>query len=57
MLPVFDKLMAFMDAEEKSKKEAYRKIYNENPEEFLGGGQEQGQVRTDVDKFLDKYGI
>lgn len=48
MLPVFDKLMAFMDAEERSKKEAYRKIYNENPDEFLGGGQVQDR-QTDND--------
>jgi hypothetical protein len=39
MLPVFDKLMAFMDAEEKAKKESFKKIYREDPNEFLGNDQ------------------
>ena len=36
MLPVFNKLNKLMAAEEKSKKDTFKKLYNEDPAEFLG---------------------
>lgn len=49
MLPVFKRILKVMDADEKSKKDTFRKLYKEDPDEWFGATEEP-KVQGDQSK-------